>query len=395
MALSSFNNGRNLVTLVGKDGLAQDRRVQTIVRPDGITAVPIDGTVTVTSTFGFDQNPDSFFKIINTGGAGTTWTLFVRGTSSDPSAPDRDLPDFTKVFTVLAGEVGDELKFRDRIITELNTSTIFRDDVLLKSQAATDRGVVHIFSVAFSLSAEFYERPAAGDFTVTIGGAPGDGVVVVGFDNLIARSKPVTITTDKESPHRLGQFGITGDVNVVAKDLDDLFVQYATDDGTPTPDQGGTGDRDLLVDGSVTQQTFFVAASLATDLFIQTMIFRARGNGIKLSNFFAKNTVLTNGVRVEIKSDNTVTTFFPMRDTSDFKNTWAALSGTVATWDLDRGAATDEAVAVVKFENPFIIKVDGAFGAGNNDYIRVLINDDLSSGNQDFDFLVRGFEKEP
>ena len=87
-----------------------------------------------------------------------------------------------------------------------------------------------IFSTSFSASGEFYERPLAGDFAVTIGGAPGDGVVVVGFDNVISRSKPVTITRDFDSPHRLGLFGITGGVNVVSKQLADLFNKMTIDE---------------------------------------------------------------------------------------------------------------------------------------------------------------------
>ena len=383
--------------ILGEDDLAVARRAQVVVRTDGKKALAVDSRTVVESTFGFDQQPDSFFRIIDTGGAGTTWTVFVEGTSVDASAPDRDVPSYTKVFTVLAGEVGDEIELRDRMITELNADTAFKDDSLLKAEKATDRAIVHIFSTALSTTGEFYERPLAGDFNVTIGGAPGDGVRVVGFDNFISRSKPVTISKDFDSPHALGQFGVVGDVNISFKDLDDLFVQYATDDGTPIPDAGGTGDEDLLVDGSVTTQEFTVPASITTDLFINAMIFRCQGNGIKLNNFFAKAGAggLTNGVTVTIKSDNITTAFLPLRTTADFKNRWAALSGTMATWELSTEASADEGTAILSFANPFIIKVAGAFGVGNDDFIRVDINDDITSGNAKFDFLVRGFEKEP
>jgi len=176
---------------------------------------------------------------------------------------------------------------------------------------------------------------------------------------------------------------------------------FGTDDGTPVPEFGGTGSEDLLVDGSSTPVDYFVSASATTDVFIQSMIFRLQGNGIKLNNFGAKNSPLTNGVEVEVKSDNIITTFPLLRNTADFKNRWAALSGTAATWDLAAEPGADEFLAIVAFENPFVLKIQGNFGdvgnpgTGDDDYIRVKVQDDLSSGNSMFDFLSRGFEKEP
>ena len=54
--------------LVGSDPLGTIRQVNTKVRSDGLTALVSDSTVVVESTFGFDQQPDSFFRIIKTGG---------------------------------------------------------------------------------------------------------------------------------------------------------------------------------------------------------------------------------------------------------------------------------------------------------------------------------------
>lgn len=379
----------------GVDSLAAPRRANTKVRSDGLTALCTDATVVVESTFGADASPDSYFKIVDTGGAGTTWTIDVAATTNDPSTPDRDAPAFQKIFTVQAGEVGDEMKFRDRIISELNLDSAFRQSAFLKAQPATDRGIVHIYSEKFSASGEFWERPNSGDFSVTVGGTPGDGVVVVGFDNLISRAKPVSIFRDLDSPHRLGSFSIFGNVNVQAKDLADLFVQYATDDGTPIPERGGTGSNNLLVDGSITPQTFYVPASQTTDLFIQSMILHVQASSIKFGQFGGKSTALVNGCEVEIKSDNIVTTFHRIFTTEDFKNRWAALSGTVAGWTIDTQPSLHDATAIVSFENPFILKVAGTFGVGNDDYIKITIYDDLTSGNSKFDMLVRGFEKEP
>lgn len=372
--------------LSGSDSLAAYRKVNTKVRSDGLTALVTDATVVVESTFGFDQNPDSYFTIINTGGAGTTWTIFINGTSNDPSTPDRDVPSYTKVFTVLGGEEGDEIGFRDRIIQELNADTTFKDTCLLKAQKSTDRAVVHIYSKAFSASGEFYERPLANSFTVTVGGSPGNGVVVVGFDNLISRSKPVTISRDFDSPHRLGLFGITGNVRVEAKELADIFIDEAKNGGSP----------DMLVNASLGSPIdFTIPASLTTDLFIEELIFDAQGNGIKFNQFFSKSGAggLTNGIEVTIQSDNTVSVFPVLKATEDFKNKWAALSGTAATFRLDIQSGSDECLAILSFNNPFIIRIAGTFST--DDFIRVRIRDNINSGLSRFNFRVKGFEKAP
>jgi hypothetical protein len=371
--------------LGGLDALAAFRRVNTKVRSDGLNALATDATVVVESTFGFDQQPDSFFRIINTGGAGTTWTLDIAGTNNDPSTPDRDVPAYQKIFTVQVAEEGDEIEFRDRIISELNQDPVFKDTVFFKAQRATDRAIVHIYSTAFSASGEFYERPSAGDFAVTIGGVPGDGVVVVGFDNVVSRSKPVTITRDFDSPHRLGLFGITGDVNVTSKALSDLFIERASLDGLGV-------DFDMDVNGSVTEQIFRINAKIDSAVFIQEIRFYGQGNGIKFGNFLNLNGTLTNGVLVEIKSENTITDLFDIKSTEDFKNEFSYPSA--AAFEVIFASGRDEFLATFVFQNPFLLEESGAHGAGNDDYIEVRIRDNLTQVGS-MRFLAKGFEKEP
>ena len=132
MSIWNKFGGRFLSTLVGRDILGALRKIQAVVRSDGVTALAVDSRTVVESTFGFDQLPDSYFTIRDTGGAGTTWTIDIAGTANDPSTPDRDLPAYQKIFTVQVSEEGDELAFRDRIVTELNNDTTFRNTVYLK-----------------------------------------------------------------------------------------------------------------------------------------------------------------------------------------------------------------------------------------------------------------------
>ena len=76
-----------LAGIIGIDDLAVPRQAQVVVRTDGRKALAVDSRTVVESTFGFDQNPDAYFRIIDTGGAGTTWTIDIAGTSVDPSPP--------------------------------------------------------------------------------------------------------------------------------------------------------------------------------------------------------------------------------------------------------------------------------------------------------------------
>ena len=376
---------RTDTTIVGFDTLAAEREAQVIVRNDGVKALAVDSRTVVESTFGFDQLPDSYFKIVNTGGAGTTWTIDIAGTSNDPSTPDRDLPAYQKIFTVQVAEAGDEIAFRDRIITELNQDTIFRNTVYLKCQKATDRGICHIYSEKFSAGGEFYERPNAGDFNVTIGGTPGDGVVVVGFDNMISRSKPVTITRDFDSPHRLGLFGITGDVNVTSKALSDLFIKKASLNGDNV-------NFSMNVNGSVTPQIFRINAQSETTIFIQEIRFYGQGNGIQFGKFLNLNQTLTNGILVEIKSEDFITDLFPIRSTEDFKNEFSYPGAD--SFRLDIASGRDDFLATFVFPNPFILDEVGAHGIGNDDFIEIRIRDNLTQVGS-LQFIAKGFEKEP
>jgi len=377
--------GQLISRIGGLDSLNVFRVAQTKVRSDGLTALVTDATVVVETTFGQDQQPDSFFKIIETGGAGTTWTLDIAATIVDPTSPDRDLPAYQKVFTVVAGEVGDELQLARRMIQELNADAVFRSTVFLKSENATDRAIVHIFSEKFSLSGEFFERPLAGDFNVTIGGSPGDGVVVIGFDNLISRSKAVSITKDFDSPHRLGLFGITGQVFVTAKDLSDIFIGQASLDGLGVS-------FDMSVNGSGTPKDFIINASTTTDLFIEELRIFGQGNGIQYKGWLTSNQKLINGLAIEIKSDNIVTTFPLLFNTADIKNKFAFSSGTDG-FKLEQASGRDEFIGVFSFKNPFILRVAGTFTT--DDFIRVRVQDNISATQSELEFMAKGFEKEP
>lgn len=367
--------------IVGTDTLGAWRSVNTVVRSDGVRALAVDSRTVVESTFGFDQSPDSYFRIIKTGNTGDTWTITIAGTNNDPTTPDRDIPTYTKVFTVLAAEVGDEIKLRDRIIQELNADNTFKNICGLKAQNATDRAIVHILSEFFSLSGEFFERPFAGDFDVAV---TGDAQVFIGFDNLTARSKPVSISRDIDSPHRLGLFGITGEVRVTAKDLEDLFIENAKLNFVGGVEMG-------QANGSLVSPVIYgIPSQPETDVFIEELRFYGQGNGIKYGVFLNSNQPLINGILITIKSNDTITTLPLIKTTDDFKNKFAFGQG-AGGFKLDIASGRDDFIAVFSFVNPFVVRVAGSFTT--DDYIQIEIRDNLNVGS--LQFIAKGFEKAP
>ena len=211
--------------------------------------------------------------------------------------------------------------------------------------------------------------------------------VQIGFDNIISRSKPVTITRDFDSPHRLGLFGITGDVNVVSKQLSDLFIEEASEDGLGVS-------FDMAVNASLNNPTEFdILAKVDKAIFVQSLRFFGQGNGIKYGNFLNLNNTISNGLLIEIKSENIITQLPLIKSTEDFKNKFAFASGANG-FTLDVAAGRDDFLAVFDFGNPFLLEESGAHGVGNDDYIKIIIQDNLQSVGS-LRFSAKGFEKDP
>ena len=176
---------------------------------------------------------------------------------------------------------------------------------------------------------------------------------------------------------------MTGSVSITFKELSDLFVDEAKYLGSP----------DMRVSGSlVSPIPFTIPAAANTDIYIEDLIFDGQGNGIKFG-YFLNKAKLTNGVKLSIKSDNVITEFPIIYSTEGFKNKFAALSGDAANFSLYLTPGGDEMLSILKFGNPFVIRAAGTFTT--DDYIKVEIRDDISSGLLRFNFRAKGFEKEP
>lgn len=353
------------------------RQANIIQRSDGNNAVCTDATVTVEQLFGRDPLPDTFFTILTTGATNDTWTITIAATTNDSTTPDRDLPQYQKVFTVQAGEVGDEIKLAERMVSELNADSTFEDTCYLKAQrvGGDTRAIVHISSTEFSMSGEFAERPNAGDFTVAV---TGTATVNVGFDNLIARGKATSLARDPNNPHRLGILGISGSVTVTPGGISESFEEYL---------ENGTHGKDMNQDGSSTPISYTLLADSTgeEDYYVQNISIHGQDNGIKyLTNFLARS-VLTNGITTTITSDGTTITRQTIKKTEDMKHEWT--KGLVINYSLEFAPGTDDLVATAVFDPPFPLI------AGSSDKIEMVVNDDLTSISS-LNVFVTGFKRE-
>ena len=361
--------------------------VADVIRKNNRNAIVTDATVTVEQVFGRDGFADTWFWVDEAGAIGDTVRVQIVA-YTDPTAPlERSIPAVDVTITVTATEAGDENKLRDLIIQELSNDVNF-NPYWKASIAVKGNPSVHIVSKVIG---EVGDRVNNGDFSTSVTG--GNVIRLENTDNgtLIRRGKGNSGARDPRDK-RLVTIGVSGEVQAVPGAAGDLFLQNATDNGEPIPDQGGTGSADLRVIGTLnTPNEFFIPSDAVEDIFITELRFYGGGNGIKYGNFLSKNSPITNGIVVEIVSDEEVLDFIPIRTTEDFKNKWALGSGD--NFKLDVQAGGDQFLAVIIFENPFPLRKAGTFQSGD-DKIRVFIRDNLNSGMNELEFLAFGFKRE-
>lgn len=362
--------------IVGSDGTIAD--VELIA---GKNKLLTDATVTVEEVFGQDPFPDSYFTITNSGAQNDTIRLQVAATAGDTSTPDRDVAAIDLTYTLVAADVGDELKLRDNIVVYLNGQSSFKN-AFLKAQKVKDLAAVHITSTKRSMDGEFYERPNANDFQVT---ATGTTTVSAGFNNLVSRGKSTSLARDPDSPHRLGILGISGSVITTPGSITDLYIENAKN----------AESADMRVNGSLaTPIVFTVPLDSVKSTFVQELRFYGGGNGIKFEQFLSKTgSGLTNGVKIEIKSNDETTALPLIKTTEDFKNKFSfGGGGPGASFRIDIQAGADQMCASFIPEVPFVLKKTGSFTT--DDYLKVSIQDDLTAGLAEFELIVRGFLRE-
>jgi len=354
---AEINSKRHLLTksvIQGGNSPYYSADVQYI---NGVHRLATTGIVQIEQLFGFDPFPDNYLTIENTGGIGDTWQTQMVATAGDPTTPDRDAPAINVTSTVTATEVGDEIKLRDLIISDLNNDTNFKASC--KAQAVKDLAIVHIYS---KFRGEFYERPLADDMTITTSGTASG---FLGYDNFKMRGKQTALSRDPNYPHLLGNLGISGQVTSVPQAIGKLCIVNATN---------GTHGKEMNNDGSVTPIYYMIQCLTAEDRFVKELRFYGSAAGIKFGQFLNLNSPLGNGIEIKIKSDDEIATLPIIYDTESFQAEFAL--GKV-NFQLFTGAGLDNFLASFQFEQPFPIRKTGTFPV--DDYVQAKVQDDLSA----------------
>ena len=336
----------------------------------GIKKLQTAASITVEEILGLYGFADSWFRIEDTGSAGSTITISIAGTTNDPSTPDRDRPDYSKVFTVLAGEVGDEIELRDRIISELNADSNF--DAYFTATDVIDNAIIHIESIYHG---EFWETSVVNAFDVT---TTGTASVTIGYSDFIQRGKTTSLAADPDDK-RVGILGISGSVTVTPGEISDRFINHV---------ENATYGRDLRQDGSVTPIDFTIDSEDDKDLFIESLRFHGAASSIKFGQFLSIST-LTNGLVVTGQSDGETFSFDAIKTTDDFKNEW----NFGQTFELFDQPGLASFTASLTLSTPFPIRATGTFTI--DDFVTVTVQDDLDSVSIDeLEFQAFGFRRD-
>ena len=357
-----------VVRIAGGD----ENHVADVILEEGVRKLVSKSDVTVNSLRGFDPIADTWFYIgtegdsVGAGGIGDTVRVQIAAGDQPSIYPAVDVTS-----TLTATEAGDETALANLIVNDLNTDSNFSSRFFARrlDDIAT---TVYITS---RVPGPGDERPNANDFQVS---STGTTVVTAAFDSIVRRQKNTSLARDPANP-TLGVLGISGSVTAGEGDVTGRIVEFAENGGSDS----------LKVDGSITPQEFIINASPDKERFFTSLRFEASGNGIQFTNFLSQNGPLSNGILVTIRSNDSEITFPAITTTEDFASFFSRGASDFNLFDV---SGTDYFRATLSFTAPFQVYKQGTFNT--DDFIKVTIQDDLSSGIVQFKFIGFGFERD-
>jgi len=137
----------------------------------------------------------------------------------------------------------------------------------------------------------------------------------------------------------------------------------------------GNGSTDLAINPGATPDEFFLPFSNDDRIVTSINIF-GRDNGIQYGNFLGNNSELANGLIFEVKSEDQVFQFIPIRSTDDFRNVFAV---TPSDFIVDFASGEDAFTASFIPSVPFYIRKQSDFASP--DYVKLIVRDNISAIN--------------
>lgn len=330
------------------------------------------GVQSIESLKGFDQIADTWFYIGDeqdsqgAGGIGDTVRVQIAA-GDDPTL----FPAVDVTSTLTATEAGNETELANLIVSDLNSDP----DFSLNYFARRLDDIATTVYITARFPGPSGARPNVDDFQVS---STGTTVVTRAFQDIIQRSKVTSLARDPANP-RLGVLGISGSVTAGEGDVTGRIIEFALNGGS----------NDLRVNGSVTPVEFIINASATKERFFTSLRFSALGSGIQFTKFLSQNTALVNGVLVTIRSNNSEITFPAIKATEDFASLFSRGASDFEVYDV---SGTDYFRASLSFTAPFQLFKQATFAT--DDFIKISIRDDLTSGLSQFRFIGFGFERD-
>jgi len=346
------------VKIFGRSG---QRGVDVIFDPvSNLNRLAVDQVVEVKSLKGFSDIADNWIFLNFVGNVGDTLTFELDASEGALATTGNAL--YTKVFTTLAGETIQD--FTNKMVSELNADPLFNP--AYKAVRVKDTPIVIIKSRFFGEYGEVLDGyqglPEIEAFRTSVTGTLN---MIRAFGTFQRRNKINSLSTDPRD-ERLGVLGISGNVSSVPASIGGFYEEFFTNptfgnDMSVRTDVGGPYEYTIPINADRDVQIFEIRISFA-------------GNGINLGNAFgAGNSPLVEGVMLEFKSDNVVKVRGPYYTNSDLKNAFAV--GSPTNFRLDKPSGTDELLASFTTGAGIILRREGNFGAGNDDYVKIILND--------------------
>ena len=354
---------RTQTKIYGADGVY----TADVVYEDGLRKLATTKKVQIESLAGVHENASNYIS----------WKeVSVGDTLRIEIDPTPQSPYLDKTFTVQAGE--DRFAFAVRIELELNQDFV-EFQPWFKATLVDDNSILFIEAKNIG---EAGANEAIDSFRVT-----GTGTIALtvfkGYDNWYMRSSTIQASKSSKDP-RLGVFGVEGTVETRSADVTGLFAvqPYANNDPLQV---------DMDVNGTLNNPVEFTfPMDLLDDIFISEIRFFGLANGIQFTQFLSQNQPLSNGIEIEIKADNSVITLPIIYTTEDFADKFAFGGGDNFSLYIQSGV--DKFLASFTSVT-FPLRRQGTFGTGNDDYIKVRINDNISQITQ-LQAAVVGFRQE-
>ena len=187
-------------------------------------------------------------------------------------------------------------------------------------------------------------------------------------DNAIVVLRDETSGLDAQIISEDGQRKLVVKSTIIPEAIGNLFFAHALNNGS----------EDMNVNGSGQPIDFTVPADATRDIIIESLAFESFASNIRIDKFLSLNQPLSNGILVEVKSEDTCFQFLTIKNTNEFDSHFAYGPG--RSFRLTIASGNDALVSRFGPASPFVLKKQGTYA--QDDYIKVTVSDNLSSINK-------------